>query len=691
MHTFAHRPRDLSPASADRHHSAPPEGQRAERANPIWHRLAFGVQAKLTVGAPGDAYEEEADRVAEQVMRMPEPGMPEDDELPQPGAVPAIQRLCADCEDELARQPLLQEDDEERARARIEPGTEVPEVGAETEHQVRQLRGGGRPLPASARAFFEPRLGHDLGPIRVHEDAPAAGTARALRAQAFTRGPDLVFGPGRYAPETETGRRLLAHELVHGIQQGAVRPLSGRPGATAHVSDAGHALQRTPDDDEDADAGGGGAGSACDERETNPIIWFQHDSTLLRSDRRVNSAVHLAAMIRRVREHLDLAGGLGHARLTGYASREGTAAHNLDLSQRRADTAVSLLEGAGIPRTALTGVGRGEDRTFPGLEYNRRVEVCLTPPIDVVDMPPETIEGENVDCAHPPSPVPSLAAYASLVACIEAALPHLGPRDMLDLLRRAYYGSQAFNEAVGCTTAAGLAGLGALRSGHPNLHASLLASKVVSGVDLGHVFTGLEGMVCPTATTTLNGPLGIDVFTAMPNEEFLTWGGDLGSAAAARTFDEIDNGIHHGPSNYFGTPGSMASAEDMRGDIDSYVIRAGLSGACGGSRMTRLPALTMPMSLLLLGHYAGVGAHNVADRIPCFVEAIGGRISGSRITNKRALVAMMQPRVESFAQNFYLKLVTVPLFAIGVPEAIALFRYSREFSELFVDWLESRL
>jgi hypothetical protein len=73
----------------------------------------------------------------------------------------------------------------------------------------------------SARALMEPRLGHDFGQVRVHADAKAAASARALNARAFTFGREIVFGAGQYAPQTAAGRRLLAHELAHVVQQSA--------------------------------------------------------------------------------------------------------------------------------------------------------------------------------------------------------------------------------------------------------------------------------------------------------------------------------------------------------------------------------------------------------------------------------------------------------------------------------------
>ncbi len=78
---------------------------------------------------------------------------------------------------------------------------------------------GGTPLPRSTRRFFEPRLGHDLSGVRVHADGPAAASARALGARAFTTGANIVFGKAEYAPATRAGQRLLAHELAHVVQQ----------------------------------------------------------------------------------------------------------------------------------------------------------------------------------------------------------------------------------------------------------------------------------------------------------------------------------------------------------------------------------------------------------------------------------------------------------------------------------------
>src|ERR1700730_4092879 len=99
------------------------------------------------------------------------------------------------------------------------------ERGTEGERQVppivhEVLRSAGQPLDPGTRAFMEPRFGHDFSQVRVHTDAKAAESALAVNAVAYTVGQNhIVFGAGRYAPTNYAGRRLLAHELTHTIQQ----------------------------------------------------------------------------------------------------------------------------------------------------------------------------------------------------------------------------------------------------------------------------------------------------------------------------------------------------------------------------------------------------------------------------------------------------------------------------------------
>src|SRR5712691_7865406 len=91
--------------------------------------------------------------------------------------------------------------------------SEVPPIVQEVLHSP------GQPLDASTRALMEPRFGHDFSRVRVHTDAQAAESARAVDAQAYTVGRSVVFGAGQYAPKSNAGQQLIAHELTHVLQQ----------------------------------------------------------------------------------------------------------------------------------------------------------------------------------------------------------------------------------------------------------------------------------------------------------------------------------------------------------------------------------------------------------------------------------------------------------------------------------------
>lgn len=158
------------------------------------------IQAKLEVGRPDDIYEQEADRVAEQVMRMTDP---------------AVQR------GPLSVSPLAKQENPgngETLQAKNH-SADVPLVTPETEPSINSLKGGGEPLDAQTLAFFESRFQQDFSGVRIHADANAAHSAQAVKAKAFTYGNSIVFGSGHYAPSTEQGRTLLAHELAHVVQQ----------------------------------------------------------------------------------------------------------------------------------------------------------------------------------------------------------------------------------------------------------------------------------------------------------------------------------------------------------------------------------------------------------------------------------------------------------------------------------------
>jgi len=258
------------------------------------------LQAKLRIGQHGDVYEQEADRVAEQVMRMPEPVVqrqvePEEEEEETLQSKPLASQITPLVQ--VQRQEEPEEEEEETLNAKplveettplvqrqVEPEEEeeeiqpkslagpAPEVTPEMGRDIQSIKGAGQPLSASERAFFEPRLGADFGNVRVHSDArasyvkhsplwndfvaglssvksggrPLTKKARSefehafdidfgkvrihtdsqavqmsqdIGAQAFTHKNHIFFNEGKYNPEAIEGKRLLAHELTHTIQQ----------------------------------------------------------------------------------------------------------------------------------------------------------------------------------------------------------------------------------------------------------------------------------------------------------------------------------------------------------------------------------------------------------------------------------------------------------------------------------------
>jgi hypothetical protein len=185
----------------------------------------LGVQTSLAISRPGDRYEQEADRVAEHIMRTPTSAAVRD----MSSAAPTISRWSGSAGTEpISRQAADGEQQEEEESSdpsvllsisRKEASAATPAVTPDVAADVRALSGGGAPLGDETRAFFESRFGHDFRRVRVHTGLRAADTTRALNARAYTLGSDIAFAPGEYQPQSESGRFLLAHELTHVVQQ----------------------------------------------------------------------------------------------------------------------------------------------------------------------------------------------------------------------------------------------------------------------------------------------------------------------------------------------------------------------------------------------------------------------------------------------------------------------------------------
>lgn len=166
------------------------------------------LQAKLKVGAADDVYEREADAIAERVMRMTDTDLTATDS--------SGIRSSSASQQAIRRQPL---EDEEEEVIQTKRADAAASVSAEAGAAIGALTGGGRPLNASTRAFFEPRFGADFSQVRIHDGVAAHTATGAVNARAFAWGRHIAFAPGEYAPDTTAGRLLMAHELAHVRQQ----------------------------------------------------------------------------------------------------------------------------------------------------------------------------------------------------------------------------------------------------------------------------------------------------------------------------------------------------------------------------------------------------------------------------------------------------------------------------------------
>ncbi len=161
------------------------------------------VQPALSIGAVNDPLEKEADLMADKVMRMPERGL--------------IQRKCTDCEEEdkVQRKPLASFIQKKGAQGGMVASDSVS-------NRINSSRGKGKRLSKSTKSFMENRFDTDFSNVNIHTGSEATNMSRDLGAKAFTVGNDIYFNKGQYSPSTSEGKRLLAHELTHSVQQGGV-------------------------------------------------------------------------------------------------------------------------------------------------------------------------------------------------------------------------------------------------------------------------------------------------------------------------------------------------------------------------------------------------------------------------------------------------------------------------------------
>jgi hypothetical protein len=168
----------------------------------------------LRIGEANSAYEREADRVADAIVTRATPGL--NWSLADISINPRLQRQC-DCNGSGECAQCTEDKPKGKMVQRSADGAGVGGVAPSIVQEV--LNSFGTPLDTATRNFFEPRFGADFSRVRIHTDARAAASARAVNATAYTVGESIVFNRNKYSRDSSGGRRLLAHELAHVVQQ----------------------------------------------------------------------------------------------------------------------------------------------------------------------------------------------------------------------------------------------------------------------------------------------------------------------------------------------------------------------------------------------------------------------------------------------------------------------------------------
>jgi outer membrane protein OmpA-like peptidoglycan-associated protein len=339
------------------------------------------LQTKLRIGTLNDPLEREADYVADQVMRMGLTNVPssgprqvqrkcaacqKEEQEPTPPASLPIRRKCTHCEEE---EKVLQKKSDAPSSGKQSLSPEAPALV----HQV--LRSPGQPLAADDHDFFGSRFGFDFSRVHVHNDRTAAESAHSINALAYTSGSDIAFAAGQYQPGTETGRRLLAHELAHVVQQSA--------GDHGHIRRLGD-IKKVP------------AVLSCpippsNAEQTDEYVLFPNSGTNLNGSQKVQIGNYV--------DRYHASGGSGPVRVDGFASEPGDDALNWQLSCFRASSVraelvhPSAAKTPGLPPFLITAFMQGETAEFGAEAQNRRATIF--PPIAGSSQDKHTDQGSD--------------------------------------------------------------------------------------------------------------------------------------------------------------------------------------------------------------------------------------------------------------------------------------------------------
>ena len=573
----------------------------------------LGLQTKLTVNEPGDVYEQEADRVADQVMAMAS-------HAAVASAPLRIQRL--------ASQPVGQ--------------TDAAPLSVD-----RVLASPGKPLEPALRQDMEQRFGHDFSRVRVHTGTAAEQSAQDVNAQAYTVGRDMVFGRGRLAPGTHEGRRLIAHELTHVVQQSGADGMSvGRSKDKRGLSPiipifqgaiAQQSIQRTP---------------LCpDKRDSGEVTKSQSPTGVLAVDTLFDAAeeslsvqdfgIDQASVPPTMTQSDDwrrmmsmiLGDPTTHIAMLGYSDCIGTEQNNQGLRGRRADAVVKAMPAEAQAKVSpiFKGWWGGLTYLFPNdtAENRARNRMVL---IALLRSPTDSCDGlakaANID------------QFIFLVSCLEKRLGLTNAADApktLSLLRQLYFGNAAWSTQRNRSkiwddiipTQPWAPGNDPTPKLGAKLLSALQASKEVkfdssassTSIEVSHLLTGLDAMMNPQ-NPAIKAAGSIYVQTNVLNHALATWAGDVASAATNYTICVDFLKFAASYDDFFK---HLAEDADLEGDIDAYAVWAALNSAPNAPVPLQL---NLPFSEVLMQYYRlknTPGGQGRATRFEIFANYYGAQ------------------------------------------------------------------
>jgi hypothetical protein len=549
----------------------------------------------------------------------------------------------------------------QRAAVDSSPVNEVPPIV----HEV--LSSPGQPLDAQTRSFMEPRFGRDFSNVRVHTDAKAAESAQAVDALAYTVGQHIVFDLGLYNTSSANGRRLVAHELAHTIQQ------------SHQVSKQGLGIDRNDSSleraaDRAAEAALSSACAASTNVARNQLVFSSMERPILQRTRMPTCR---------------------NGRLSRRQYVEGIAW----LEEEGHITA----EEAGNLREHIPDSRRERCRLFEELRRGTRRDRTAPVPAPA---PPAA-------CTPPFQRATTFQQLIDLVRAAETRLTAGGitsTTDQIHALRGIYYGtrwsqdyavehSDTRNEGFQRFTRPSLDPSRSIpRDVRSMLDCGLFealqnSQDIVDGsrqIDFGHLLIGLDARSDPAFATNIQYPVMLmNIDLGGTGTELVTWLGDLGGGAAALASRRVASASTSAGTVFTGS--DYGGSINLEGDIAGFVVATG-----GSPAALTAPTFTVGSGRLsdALQGYLSPGAPGASwtNRAATFLRMYGATfdVSTNTLTNRPALIALFSGKIQIFACNYLASRVRDRRIPASTARAAAdhVIPASEEVASAFVDALD---